>query len=313
YIDLDMQSRVAYTGAKDRPALVIGNASDTSRNTTLNISVSSTPRASDGWNNPEHVGVRLINTTSSIITITVCDGFYKGVECLGDTAGYAYNTMFIKQINSCKYSVYLDFKNGGWCNENKFFGGRFSTNTGFAPGVGRVGARITGDDNVFYSPSFELHYPSSLPEASQAAVFDDAYQCRILHCRNEGNSSMSIVGAPFPAFVINGNSQGNIIDVGYCYDRVTGLIENAFQDNSVTKQNIYKTAINLFEDAEFGRPIYYSGNIAERASLYSANQVFVPGLRFISHTSGTISDMSFSDTEGASVDRKSTRLNSSHV
>src|SRR5690606_24484745 len=38
YIDLDMQSRVAYTGAKDRPALVIGNASDTSRNTTLNIS-----------------------------------------------------------------------------------------------------------------------------------------------------------------------------------------------------------------------------------------------------------------------------------
>src|SRR5690606_41963813 len=71
--------------------------------------------------------------------------------------------------------------------------------------------------------------------------------------------------------------------------------------NSVTKQNIYKTAINLFEDAEFGRPIYYSGNIAERASLYSANQVFVPGLRFISHTSGTISDMSFSDTEGASV------------
>lgn len=304
-INVDMQVRINYSGPKDRPAIVVGNDGTASFNVSLNLSVASLPRSGSNWTNPEHIGIKLINQTSNIITISTCDGFYKGVECTGITGGFAYNNLFLKQLNSNKYGIYLDFKEGGWCNENKFYGGRFSTTTNFNEGHTRVGVRITGDDNIFYSPSFELNWLMSRPGFSHAAIMDDAYDCRILHCRNEGNSSKNL-STPAASFILNGDSKGNIIEVAYSFDRQRAKEANAFEDNSATKQNIYRSTQNMFAEGQFGRIIFDSGNLAEKASRYAgANQIMIPDVLFASFNSSTVSTMSPVDVTAEILDKNS--------
>lgn len=304
-INVDMQVRVNYRGPKDRPAIVVGNAGTASMNVTLNLSVASIPRQNLNWTNPEHIGIKLINQNANIITISTCDAFYKGIVCMGDATGFVYNSIFLKQLYSNKYGVYLDFQNDGWCNENKFYGGRFSTESNFNSGQTRIGARITGDDNIFYSPSFELNWLISRPGFSQAAILDDAYDCRIFHCRNEGNSSKDL-STPAASFILNGNSKGNIIEVAYSLDRQRGKESNAFEDNSATKQNVYRSTQNMFAEAQFGRVIFDSGNLAEKASRYAgANQIMIPDVLFASYNSSTVSTMSPADVTAEILDKNS--------
>lgn len=291
-INVDMQVRINYHGPKDRPAIVVGNAGTASMNATLNLSVANVPRDEGNWINPDHTGIRLLNQAANIITITTSDGFYKGVECVGDAAGFAYNSLFLKRINANRYGVYLDFGNNGWCNENKFYGGRFSTESGFAEGQTRIGARITGNDNIFYSPSFELNWLVSRPGFSYAAIMDDASDCRIFHCRNEGNSSKNS-STPAAAFILNGASKGNIIETAYAYDRQRAKEANAFEDNSDTKQNVYRSVQNMYTEVQFGTVMFDSGNLAEKVSRYAgADQIMIPNILFAFFDNSTVSTIS---------------------
>lgn len=287
-IDFLMEGRCRYSGPQDRVAVEIGEPGVNNRGCTYKLNVAA-PRTSD-WSNPNFVGVRLINCDQCRIEVELIDGFYKGLECMGDGQGFAYNQTHIKIINSNKYGIYLDYKEetNGWCNENIFYGGRFSTTTGFNQGVGRVGVRITGDDNRFLYPSFELSRTTSAPELSQAAIFEDAYNCHILNCRNEGNSNTTQSPSGY-AFEVRGSSKDNLVEVAYSFNRSRATEATCFLDTSATKQNRFKSMSNAYVDAMSGRTAYDSGNMADRFTYFSESSAgYIPGILFAHRTTGAL-------------------------
>lgn len=301
-IDFLMEGRCRYGGAQDRVAVEIGEPGVNNRGCTYKLNVAA-PRTSD-WSDPNFVGVRLINCNQCRIEVELIDGFYKGLECIGDGQGFAYNQTHIKVINSNKYGIYLDYneETGGWCNENIFYGGRFSTTTGFNQGVGRVGVRVTGDDNRFLYPSFELSRTTSAPELSQAAIFEDAYNCHILNCRNEGNSNTSQSPSGY-AFEIRGSSKENLVEVAYSFNRSRARASTCFLDDSDTKQNIFKSMQNMHVDAMFGRTAYDSGNLADRFTYFSDSSAgHIPGILFAHRTTGALTTSTPSGESARLVD-----------
>lgn len=290
-IDFLMEGRCRYIGDQDRVAVEIGEPGVNNRGCTYKLNVAAL-RTSD-WANPNFVGVRLINCDQCRIEVELIDGFYKGLECMGDGQGFAYNQTHIKIINSNKYGIYLDynFDTNGWCNENIFYGGRFSTTSGFNQGQGRVGIRVTGDDNRFVFPSFELDRGTSNPEQSQAAIFEDAYNCQILGCRNEGNSNTAQNPSGY-SFEMRGASKENYVEVAYAFNRERSREVTCFLDTSDTKQNIYKSMQNMYVDAMFGRTVYDSENLSDKFTYYSdTNAGLIPGLLFAHRTTGDLTPM----------------------
>jgi len=294
-INVEMKGQLFYAGTQDRTALSYGTPDVASRNNVLKLNIRAT-RTLTSWDNTAYEGIRLTNLDTCDVYIEKIDGFYKGLVCMGDKAGFAYNKVYLQFINSNKYGVYQDTisdgENIGWCNENKFYGGRFTTTTGYLPGQTRVGVRMYGDDNIYYSPSFELSWQTSAPGFSQAVVMDRAFDSKILNCRNEGNSSMVNTSPPGPAFIINNDSRNNVIEVAYTFDRQRAREANALQDNSETKQNRYISSQNLYAEAQFGRTIYDSGNLGEKSVRYANNQITCSGMLFADFTTGVAAPIS---------------------
>lgn len=285
-IDFICEGRLRYDGVKNKSAIVIGYPSVRSFNTNIKVSLS-TLRDST-WEDPEFVGVRTYNNTVSSIEVTLIDGFYKGLECLGDGAGFAYNKIFLQTLNSNKYGIYLDYLNDGWCNENTFYNGRFSATTGFNAGKTRVGARLTGDNNRMLMPSFELNVLTSSPGQAHAVILDDAIQNKIIHCRNEGNSSFNYTPGKGYAFIANGNTKNCLIEVAYTDDRQRGKEANAFQDNSLSKQNRFVAVESMWSEVNFGNLLYDSGYLPSKFTATSPTSASIPGVMFIS-TTGVLS------------------------
>lgn len=301
-VGFNMRGRVRYLGPMDRAAVICGEVGIANRGADYYINIS-TIRADSDWSDPRFEGVRLVNCNQCNIEVGLVDGFYKGVVCMGDGQGFAYNQTQIKIVNSNKWGVYLDYQNSGWCNENVFYGGRFAQQTGFNSGKTRYGVRITGDDNRFIYPSFELSRPTAAPGFAHAAIFDDAINCEIIRCRNEGNSSANLDGAY--AFIANGDTKNCLIEVAYTFDRQRGREVNAFQDNSSTRQNKYVSLSSLWSDAQQGTLVFDSGDLASKFVNTDQFRANIPGVMFV-HLNGTISNFTPASEVTARVIDRST-------
>jgi hypothetical protein len=114
------------------------------------------------------VGIRLVNVTSSTLRIPWVRSFHTGVECLGDAQGFAYNEVTFGHLDNNKRNLRLsNLSTNGWCNENNFYGGRFSQNSPEGtniPGcrhilVEQFPAGFHLNNNNWWSPSVEGNGP----------------------------------------------------------------------------------------------------------------------------------------------------------
>ena len=164
-LDVPNNSRLLFIGEittaiSNDEAIIIGNsAANTFYLSVSGLKISRSTNDTTGTS----VGVQLLNVVDSNIDLRRVAGFRVGVKCLGDSKGFAYNTIILGSIWDNRTNLQLAVANaasGGYCNENSFIGGSFSHGSGY-PSVSTINLEITHDatnqinNNRFYGPSFE--------------------------------------------------------------------------------------------------------------------------------------------------------------
>jgi len=110
-------------------AFTIGDsagATSVKRYDIQNLKVNSTTKDHTGG----RIGILLRNVYTSYIGIREVFGFETGIKLYGDGTGCVYNEIHLGLVHDNKYSLYLNAANNGWTNENSFYGGRFTWESG---------------------------------------------------------------------------------------------------------------------------------------------------------------------------------------
>jgi hypothetical protein len=114
-----------------------------------------------GWT-AGSVGVRLLNLNSSQVTVPHVQHFETGLQGYGQAYGTAYNNIYLGHLDFNKHNLSLSGDATGWCNQNTFYGGRFSHSS--AEGYGLSGTRhiilkhlplSQVNNNTWVNPSLE--------------------------------------------------------------------------------------------------------------------------------------------------------------
>jgi hypothetical protein len=107
------------------------------------------------------IGVKTVNIQECIINYKQVRGFHTNVFDLGRAGmGNGYNTIYLGLIYNGKVGVRINQTDPGWCNENSYYGGRFTIQSGLSSYADTVHVEIdSGNGSVnnhrFYNPSFE--------------------------------------------------------------------------------------------------------------------------------------------------------------
>lgn len=185
-----------FTGASE-DAIVIGVAGANTFYTTTEFSSIRLTRDSMDWTD-QYSGISVLNMVELRLDLYV-RSFYAGIS-LGSDGATAYNQFRIQRIDGCRHHVQLiPSGSSGYCNENNFWGGRFSSPSSVSESGNQhfiyIKNESSGTDGVnaarFYGCSFEssstiagyksiLHGDSSFTGSTR-----NARQCIISDCRFE--------------------------------------------------------------------------------------------------------------------------------
>jgi hypothetical protein len=112
------------------------------------------------------IGVRLLNVLESEIHVRHIQGFGTGLSVHSDTSGGSvYNNIHIQHLDNNKINLSLTATGAGWTNENNFYGGRFSMNSGEGSAISGARHIFIGDHtnppnhHRFYGQSIEAEGP----------------------------------------------------------------------------------------------------------------------------------------------------------
>lgn len=267
-----MNGSIKYIG--NGVAVTFGKASATIESKEIVLNVVGNSTYTNG-----SVGVRLINLGEFYIKVHSINRFETGLELVGDSKGIAYNRIDISKIVSCLNHVKLNSKNGGWCNENKFFGGRFQVFSSDPFKANTIGILITSETNyynnanTFYSPSLEGLGTAVKVEYGKLNRF---YDCRTEGCNNPLDTSVE--------------SQFNIMDVSYGS-------KNAAVMDIIGYANRYDETGNIVKE-QFSSVVFDSGNIADNVAKSGAKVAFAKLLAASNGTLYTRIDDSFDVNDG---------------
>ncbi|MCM3110689.1 glycoside hydrolase family 55 protein [Lederbergia lenta] len=260
------------------PAMVIGQKDMVNYAKKLKLNVRKA--AVSGWEDESETGIQLINNNDTEIIIPEARGFTKGVELLGAGEGFSYCKIYLGSLINNK--IALDLLNEsfdsliGWCNENLFYGGRFTCFSGVGVDKSRYGVRITSKDstnlfnnnNRFYSPSFELNQKVAGPGEALPILVENGGSNYFLNYRDEGNGE-------YTAKVLN-PSRHNHFSVGFI---------DSNKSVKVDDKSIYPSSFveDLKDASVFKQPlksIFNSGNLKEKSNPYNPadGSIFIPGV-----------------------------------
>ena len=299
-INVIMEASIIYYGTSNIAVLTVGETNVA--NIAKKLKLSASRSVISDWTSEDNISIKLYNNNTADIEIINATNSTIGVQCIGSGQGFAYNEVRLFNVLNNMFQVDLTNENTGygigWCNENNFYGGKFTVMTGINTTKNRYGVRITSKDltyknnnnNVFYKPSFELNQPNTSGEAIPVLLlYADSNQ--FLNCRNEGNNTYFAR--------IENNCTENYFTTGY------GLI--TINDLSKYPVNISES-IRYLPNIKFNTNVFNSGNIYNTASKLSGESVFVPKLSYIHGSGGSIhksnagiqifSDHVYSDTGG---------------
>ena len=154
--EIRMDGMLQYNGGGT--ALTIGDANVGQGKKIIHVNVRGSSSHIAG-----SVGVRFINIDYS--TIYLVNVMYFGdccVEFCGNGRGNAYNNVIIGFVVSAPIGIRLtSIGNNGYCNENKFFGGKIAVYSNDSFKSTSIGILVTSDgnysqnNNIFYSPCLE--------------------------------------------------------------------------------------------------------------------------------------------------------------
>ena len=275
-------STILYGGVINIPVLTIGEASTRSfRNRLVGLDVRRLTNITR--NDPNDIGIVLINQFFSEIEIRGARDFYIGARCQGVNPGegFYYNRVSLGFFFGNAINLELlggDGVNAGWCNENLFIGGEWQGS--FATTYHRYGVKITNspagsilnDNNVFLKPSFEMNGAAGVE--SIPFLVEHSHALRVISGRHEGTQ-----GTVF-ARILN-NSRNTDFHIGH-----QQTTETAIDDQSLEKSTTLQCQkINW---SYHGREIYVSESLGVMAAAYNATRYHIPGLSFYRQVDTTL-------------------------
>jgi hypothetical protein len=236
--------------------ILIGNATSGSGTPNIigNIRVNSGSKGSvAGYSNVE--AVRIQNLNQSNITIDQAEGCKTGVMMASDGAGCAYNNIYFGSLMSNNRTVEFSNANGGWVNENKFYGGRFGWVSNYDTGAANdaychiyipYDATHGHNGNIFISPSLEGTF--------QFVNVDASYN-KVLMARTEASNWF--------ANKIQFGSRGNRCEFSNVYSDnfISNVITHATAGAGVSITHSDTANVITIVGAGDLRPYYYSGAI----------------------------------------------------
>jgi len=243
--EIRMDGALLYDGSGT--ALTIGKAETAVGGKKLKLFVTGSSHVANSK------GVVLYNLDHSTIILHDIRNFGDtAVTYCGNTKGFAYNTTFVEMLYSTPVLLKLTNIGNGWCNENKFFGGRFGvvSTDSFASTV--IGVLITSDSenyqqngNVFYGPSMEL---------ANAVKIDSGRYNYFYDCRTEGSVTPFNITDKFNAYNYMSSSYGtnnfNLPVIGSRFDGANYAIKQKFSasvlfDSGIIAENIASSSSNV--------------------------------------------------------------------
>ena len=203
-----------------------------------------------------------------------CDYFTVGVTCIGDAGDFGYNKFFIGSITDNKIGLDLTNDNGGWCNENKFFGGRFACSSSTNTSLDRVGIRITSraaskyynNANTFYGPCFELK-GQAIAGSSRCILVEYGTAIKAWDCRHESNSPQVLKQ--------QNNSHSNYMSFSYA-DQGTAR-PSSLNNSTSSAGGVFLQYEEMVNNSK--RTVYQAGSVHKKACYYDGGtSVNLPGL-----------------------------------
>ncbi len=240
---IKMDGVLLYSGTGT--ALTIGDQSANTDKAYLDLNVKG-----DVLNRTTSRGVCLLNVTDSVVRLKSVECFGVGVELLGDTKGCAYNSIYIDKLYRNTVGIKLNSKNtNGYCNENKFFAGRFAITSSDVKSSS-VGVLITSENNymqnanVFYSPCMEGLGISVKIEKGVSNKFYDV--------RTEGTTTPFNISGDACVYNymtvtsgVNANSKGvSVINSANIYEDAFEFLLSKFTYTLFDSGNMYDSAVN---------------------------------------------------------------------
>lgn len=138
---------------------VIRIGAESGKNCRMRYHIQSLKVISPSFNfSPNRVGIEIRNNYESYIDIRRAEGFETGIKILGSEGkGCCYNEIHLGRICNNKTNLKLTKETDGWCNENSYYGGRFSWNSRLPNYNGFKNIWISKhlDNNKFYGPNLE--------------------------------------------------------------------------------------------------------------------------------------------------------------
>lgn len=296
YVEWDCRADLVYCGSGGEDALTIGTAT-ASRRRHHRIRIRKNTQST--WASESDRGVVIKNHLLSTIDIVTADYFTVGVTLIGDGDGFGYNKVFLGSITDNKVALDLTNDNAGWCNENKFFGGRLACSTSTNTSLDRYGVRVTSravskyynNSNVFYGPCFELK-GAAIAGDSRCALMEYGTAHEFRDCRHESNS---------PEVIEEQNSSyANFMTFAYSD---LGALRPVVVNNSTSSSTLVRLRYEQMVD-ESKRVIYRANAVHKTACYYDgATAVNLPGL--------TVGTSSTSNTDARSA--SSITMNANYV
>jgi hypothetical protein len=277
-VELDMRSAIVYCGAGGETALTVGSAT-WQKQRWFRIMVRR--YTITNWSSESDAGVVLRNFYASTFEIVQADNFTVGLTCIGDSNnGFSYNHVMLGTILDNKICIDLTNDTGGWCNENDFYGGRFTVSSTTNMSLMRYGVRVTSratskyynNANVFHKPSFELKGQTTA--GSRCALIEYGTAHMFQRCRHESNSAEVLEQL--------NNSHSNEMNFTYAdLGTASPVVVNSSTSSSYRIRKMYTTMVD-----EAMRVIYKADGLHKKACYYDGStSINVPGL--VSCTSGT--------------------------
>lgn len=213
-VDKDVGAYITYTGSSNLAFMTIGSAANVAQFGTFNLPEIRRSSQSD-WTNEANIGLKIFNCSDCWIWIPRVNGFTINCQIIPTGANaFAQNHVFLGMLYNGKVQLDLSNATSGACNENNFYGGRFTMASNPNSSLAAYGIRITSSDgayvsnnnNNFFKPTFELG--ASLASSERIPILmTHGVQNHFYACRDEDND------APF-AREANASSE-NTYEVGY--------------------------------------------------------------------------------------------------
>jgi len=273
-----------YTGTAEETALTIGEPGVNNRHVSL-MGLSVERDTYSDWSNNANIGISIINAVGCDINIALAAGFTIGVKCLGHGKGWVHNNTQLGRILYNKYGLMLsnDTYAGayGWCNDNRFYGGHFSTYSGQSTTIDCHAVWITSDDGGYTANNSNAFFGMGIELSARTG---GAYSYGVLLTHGNSNDFHSL----------------RIEGVDYIYKSENDSARNVFWlirdiDDDFVEDGDKHSNIIFHRDKVEERPpraIFLSGPLYKKAAYYDGDtNVNVPNVFLAKNDAVTYSNM----------------------